>query len=73
MFNYILTVVIILAVAAFYSLYIKPHKQIIKYVKDFQSQGYRVYLFPYNPFKFPIFQTILKDSEEGDALKTYKS
>lgn len=72
MLSSIFSILIIILVTFYYFIYAKPLNQIKKYVKNFEEQGYKVFVFPFNPFTFPIFQTMLKDGKNGDALKTYK-
>lgn len=73
MLSQLLSLILLLVVAAVYLLYLRPLKRIQKYVKDFERAGYKVYMFPYNPFGFSVINTLFKDSESGDGYRSFKT
>lgn len=72
MIQYIVSILCILLASAYYFIYFKPAKRFKKYAKCFENSGFKVYSYPFNPFKISIIETIEKDSLKGDALKKFK-
>ena len=72
MMTYIMTLLILIFVTLLFS-YIKVLRKIRKYAKQLEGSGYKVFLFPFNPFAMPCFELILKDSKSGDPFRSYKN
>lgn len=63
---------VVLAALLYYRVNVKPKKLKAYYAKQFREKGFKVYEFPTNLLGYPTLQILKKESEEGDAFKTFK-
>lgn len=73
MIEYIITVLIILIVWTMYTCVIRPKRQHTHYVGVLRNLGYKVHALPFASFRFPFLQILLRDAQEGDPLKFWKT
>lgn len=67
-----LGILLVMLIMLYYRISARTKKLKAYYVQQFKDQGYLVYEFPTNLLAYPAFQVLKKDSEEGDAFKTFK-
>jgi hypothetical protein len=68
MIIYLLIFILLLSFLIYY-FYLKPKHQIQQFATQAINAGYKVKLFPYNPFKFFVLDYMKQDNR---SLKVYK-
>jgi hypothetical protein len=63
MIEYVLAILIVLAVALLFKCVVRPKKLYNRYLHDLKSMGYKVYNEPFQAFGIPFFKIIQKDQK----------